>query len=222
MTRYFQREIQKLKKRLLHLAATVEESLKTAIRAVTERDTTLAGEVVNRDNEIDQMEVELEEDCLKTLALHQPVAIDLRFLVAVLKINSDLERIGDLAVNIAKRTHQLARTSNTDIPFDLPGMLQLAIEMVKRAVDALIEMDAKSAGQVCCDDDDLDDRHRAAYSAVEQRIVERPEEAGYYITLLGISRNLERIGDHATNIAEDVIYMVDGEIVRHRGKDLNP
>ena len=222
MTVYYQREIQKIKKKILHLAAIVEENLSGAVQAVTERDTVLAQEVKERDNEIDQLEVEFEEDCLKILALHQPVAIDLRFIIAALKINNDLERIGDLAVNIAKRTRYLARTANRTVPFDLPAMLRLAINMVKRSVDSLIELDAGLAKEVCRDDDEIDDCHRAAYAAVEEQIIRQPDAAGYFITLLGISRNLERIGDHATNIAEDVVYMVEGEIVRHRGQELNP
>jgi phosphate transport system protein len=220
MTRYFQREIRDLKKKILHLAAMVEESLRAAVGSVTDSDSARARRVIEQDNEIDQMEVELEEDCLKILALHQPVAIDLRFLIAALKINNDLERIGDLAVNIAKRTRELSGSLTREVPFDLANMLQLALDMVKKSVDSLVEMDVDLALEVCESDDQMDDYHRSAYTAVEKRIQEEPEKAGYYIRALSISQNLERIADHATNIAEDVIYMVDGEIVRHKVSSL--
>ena len=220
MTRHFQREIDKLKKKVLHVAAMVEENLQAAVRSVTRRDAMLAREVIERDNEIDQMEVELEEDCLKILALHQPVAFDLRFIVAALKINNDLERIGDLAVNIAERTTEVARSQNHDVPFDLSGELDLAVWMVQKSVDALVNIDSAVAHDVLRSDDEIDALHRDAYTAIEEQIRQNPDQADYFISLLGISRSLERIGDHATNIAEDVIYMEGGEIVRHRGEDM--
>jgi phosphate transport system protein len=220
MTRHFQREIDKLKKKMLHVAAMVEENLQGAVKSVTERDAILASEVIERDNDIDQMEVEVEEDCLKILALHQPVAYDLRFLIAVLKINNDLERIGDLATNIAERTKELVQYPALRVPFDLDGMLQLAIEMVKGSVDSLVELDSRRADQVCKTDDEMDAWHRGAYAAIQEEIAKNPDAVRYYISLLGISRNLERIGDHATNIAEDVMYMESGEIVRHQGEGL--
>ena len=220
MTRHFQREIDKLKKKVLHVAAMVEENLQAAVRSVTRRDAVLAREVIERDNDIDQMEVELEEDCLKILALHQPVAFDLRFIIAALKINNDLERIGDLAVNIAERTTEVARSQNRDVPFDLSGELDLAVWMVQKSVDALVNIDSAVAHDVLRSDDEIDALHRDAYSAIEEQIRSNPQQADYFISLLGISRSLERIGDHATNIAEDVIYMEGGEIVRHRGEDM--
>ena len=220
MTRHFQREIDKLKKKVLHVAAMVEENLQAAVRSVTRRDAVLAREVIERDNDIDQMEVELEEDCLKILALHQPVAFDLRFIIAALKINNDLERIGDLAVNIAERTTEVARSQNRDVPFDLSGELDLAVWMVQKSVDALVNIDSAVAHDVLRSDDEIDALHRDAYSAIEEQIRQNPQQADYFISLLGISRSLERIGDHATNIAEDVIYMEGGEIVRHRGEDM--
>ncbi len=217
MTRPFQKEIEKLKKKVLQVTAMVEESLQASVKSVTERDADLAQKVICRDREIDLMEVELEEECLKILALHQPVAIDLRFVIAALKINNDLERIGDLAVNIAKLLPGIAGVSEKRVPFDLPAMLSLAMDMVKRSSDALVGMDVEIARGVCEADDDLDDLHREARRVVEIEIQKAPDLAGYYLSLLLISRNLERIGDHATNIAEDVIYMVEGEIIRHRG-----
>ena len=216
MTQHFQKEIERVKKEVLHLTAMVEENLRDAVTAVTEGDDDLARQVIARDDEIDQFEVELEESLLKILALHQPVAIDLRFIIATLKIDNDLERIGDLAVNIAKRTTLLDRFKLRHAPFDLSAMLGQAVDMVKMSADALVDMDPELAKRVLEEDDKLDDYHRAAYDATLNAIKENPESAGNLILLVGISRNLERIGDHATNIAEDVYYMVTGDIIRHR------
>jgi len=217
MTQHFQKEIEKLKKKILHLSAMVEESLTLAVKAVTNRDSALARQIIDFDNEIDEMEVDVEEECLKTLALHQPVAIDLRFIIAVLKINNDLERIGDLASNIAERTTDLVQWRNRDVPFDLPAMLLHSITMVKKSTDALISMDPALAREVCASDDYMDELHRLAFKTVQEEIKNKPEMVEYYIQLLSVSRVLERIADHATNIAEDVIYMVEGRIIRHRG-----
>ena len=217
MSRHFQKEIEKLKKKVLHLSAMVEENLTLAVKAVTDRDSELARQIIDVDNEIDNMEVDVEEECLKILALHQPVAIDLRFIIAVLKINNDLERIGDLAGNIAKRTTSLAQWKTREVPFNLPEMLTLAVAMVKKSTDALINMDTKMAYEVGASDDRMDEMHRLAFKAIQQEIKKKPESVEYFILLLSVSRTLERIADHATNIAEDVIYMVDGEIIRHRG-----
>ena len=222
MPRHFRREVDTLKKKVLHLTAVVEENLAAAVAAVTAHDAELAEHVIAKDQEIDQLEVELEEECLKILALHQPVAIDLRFIIATLKINNDLERIGDLAVNIAERISMLAPVSLREIHFDLPKLLELTMAMVKDSADALVEMDTELARRVCRNDDQVDELERGVRRATEEQIHRKPEMAGHYIGLLGISRDLERIADHATNIAEDVVYMVDGEIVRHRGKQYFP
>ena len=216
MTKRFQNEIERLKRQVLHLTAKVEESLQAAVRSVQELDVRLAQRVIDGDTEIDRLEVELEEECLKILALHQPVAIDLRFLVAALKINSDLERIGDLAVNIAQRTQRIAEVRVGPPPFDLSVMLNQTMAMVQTSADSLVRMDPELARRVLAADDEIDHCHRQAFKAVEERLNENPAASSYYINLLSISRNLERIGDHATNIAEDVIYMVNGDIVRHR------
>lgn len=216
MTRHFQNEIEKLNRKILHQAAFVEKNLQGAVRSILERDSELARKVIETDEEIDRMEVEVEEECLKILALHQPVAIDLRFIIAVLKINNDLERIGDLAVNIAECTSTIVRARTREVPFDLAGILKLAEKMVKMSSDALVGLDVDMALEVCATDDEVDTRHHEAFSAVYDRIRINPEAVEYYISLLTVSRNLERIADHATNIAEDVIYMVKGEIIRHK------
>lgn len=218
MTKHFQNEIDKLKIKILHLAAMVEENLQIAVKSITEYNINLAKEVLKSEPNVDSLEVEVEEDCLKILALYQPVAADLRYIIAVLKINNDLERIADLAANIAKRTKTIARHSGVEIPFDLYEMLNITVEMVKASVDALVTNDTQKAYQVISDDDKIDDHDSNAFKVVQEKIRINSDYTEYYLSLLSVSRNLERIADHATNIAEDVIYMIDGEIVRHQNK----
>jgi phosphate transport system protein len=220
MTKHFQNEIEKLKKKILQLAAVVEESLRSAVKSITESNLELAKKVEAADPSIDSFEVEVEEDCLKILALHQPVAADLRYIIAVLKINNDLERIADLAVNVAERAKTIAQSSEKPVPFDLPGMLDIAVVMVRDSVDALVSSDTQKARQVCVDDDEIDNRHEEAFKMVQKQIRSNPELTEYFVSLLSVSRNLERIADHATNIAEDVVYMIEGEIVRHQGGNM--
>jgi phosphate transport system protein len=216
MTKHFQNEIERLKKKILHLAALVEEALQQAVKSVADKRVELADRVIDSDPVIDALEIEVEEDCLKILALHQPVAADLRYVVAVLKINNDLERIADLAVNIAERARVLAARPSLEVPFDLTSMLEATLRMVRTSVDALVVQDTARAHQVRFEDDTVDEFHRAAFRQVQKQIQRQPESVEYLICLLTVSRNLERIADHATNIAEDVIYMIEGEIVRHQ------
>jgi phosphate transport system protein len=218
MTQHFVREIEHLKKKLLLVGARVEETIAKAITAVIRRDKELARQVIEGDDAIDQMEVEVEEDCLKILALHQPVAIDLRFVVAVLKINNDLERMADHAVNIARRAQYLATYSNLDLPPDLEVMLHKAQTMVRESLDALVHEDSELARRVCHADDDVDQLNRQMHVLIQDQIRANPERVEQLIHMLSVSRQLERIGDLATNVAEDVVYTVDGEIIRHRGE----
>ena len=222
MSLHLQREIEDLKKRVLSLSALAEESVQKAVSSLSSKDAVLANEVISEDSVIDRMEVEVEEECLKILALHQPVAADLRFIVAVLKINNDLERIGDLSVNIAERALFLDTVESVPAPFDFPGMARKAQSMLSRALDSLIHLDAQTARQVCADDDEVDEINRTMYRQVQEGIEQYPDLIDCYIHLLGVSRHLERIADHATNIAEDVIYMIEGEIVRHRTEHYEP
>lgn len=219
MAKHMQREIEKLKKQILSLGALVEENLRRAVLAIEERDADLAQRVIDGDAEVDQMEVDIEEECLKILALHQPVAVDLRFIVAVLKINNDLERIADLAVNIAERAVFLAEQPPTSIPFDFHGMAEKTQSMLRRGLDALVNMDAMAAQQVCLDDDEVDAINRQMYDLVKEGIRRDVGSANQLIHLLSVSRHVERIADLATNIAEDIIYMIQGEIIRHRTED---
>jgi phosphate transport system protein len=216
MAQHLQREIENLKKKILSLGAAVEKSVRMAVTAIENRDAELADKVISGDTEIDQLEVNLEEDCLKILALHQPVAIDLRFIIAVLKINSDLERIGDLAVNMAERAQFLSGKSPIAIPFDLEGLAIKTQKMLRESLDSLVNLNAGLARNVCATDDEVDAINRDMYDLVKAAIRTHPEQVDIFIPYLSISRYLERIADHATNIAEDVIYMIEGEIARHR------
>jgi phosphate transport system protein len=161
------------------------------------------------------MEVEVEEECLKVLALHQPVAVDLRFLVAVIKINNDLERIGDQAVNIAQRVRVIAKQDHHEFIFDYAPMAEQVEAMLKMSLDALVNMDVDLALKVVTLDDAVDKIQKDAYDKTKMAMSRHPEDVRYLINLLLISRHLERMADHATNIAEEVIYMIEGEIIRH-------
>lgn len=216
MSAHLKKEIDNLKKELLTLCGMVEDSLWQAVKSIKNRDVKLAEKVIDSDIEIDQMEVKVEEDCLKILALHQPVAIDLRFIITALKINNDLERIGDLAVNIAERSQFLSAQKPIDMLFDFETMAEKTQAMVKKSLDALVNIDCDLASQVCEADDEIDAINRQMYDQVKGQIKQAPENIETLIHLLSVSRHLERIADHATNIAEDVIYMVKGEIVRHK------
>ena len=216
MSQHFLREIETLKKKILTVGAVVEERIAQAITAVVKHDAALAQQVAEGDDEIDEMEVEVEEDCLKILALYQPVAIDLRFVIAVLKMNNDLERMADTAVNIAKRAEYLAQYPQIDVPPSLEEMTQKVQAMVKQSLDALVQGDTALARKVCVADREVDQLNRAMHVRIQQEIREHPDQVERLIHTLSVSRHLERIGDLATNVAEDVIYTVEGEIVRHR------
>ena len=215
MTKHFDRELEKLKKKILSLSALVEERVYLAIKAIESRDPDLAERIIRSDYEIDETEVEVEEECLKVLALYQPVAIDLRFIVAVIKINNDLERIGDQAVNIAERIQSIAKYPNISFHFDYTEMAEIAAAMLKQSLDALVNLDIDTAFRILTLDDEVDDIQGNAYSQIKQAMREHPEEMTYLINLYLISRHLERVADHATNIAEEVVYLIEGEIVRH-------
>jgi phosphate transport system protein len=212
-------EVSKLKKMVLALAALVEENMRYAVKAVADRDAKLALDVIERDHEIDKTEVEVEEECLKILALHQPVANDLRFIIAILKINHDLERIGDLAVSIAERAHDLTNHARPDIDVNLTAMARKAQDMVARSIDAMINRDVQTAREIWLSDDDMDSQNREVFRRVAEEIRKHPDQAEALLCLMSVSRNLERIADHASSISKDVLYMIEGEIVRHRSRE---
>jgi len=219
MTRHIERQIDHLKEKILRVGTLVEEAFSKSITALINRDMALAQRVMASDEEIDRMEVEVEEECLKILALYQPVAADLRFVVAVLKINNDLERMGDLARNIAKRVAQLSTGAAVDLPPEIRTMSMLAQDMVKQSLDAVVNADPTLARQVREEDDAVDEARQQIRRRILQGIKAQPEQLENLLRINSVSKHIERIADMATNIAEDVIYMVEGDIVRHRTTD---
>lgn len=205
----------RLNKSLFTLSATVEENLHLAMQAVLNGQTDLVEKIRARDLEIDLMEVDFEEECLKILALHQPVAIDLRFVVAVLKINNDLERIGDLAVNIAEHAPDLAGKDPVDTARRLPKMAENAQSMLRKSLDSVVGMDSALAREVLAADDEVDSDYRDLSRIIRAELRNGGTSVDDQLPVMMVSKHLERIADLATNIAEDAIYMVDGEIVRH-------
>lgn len=212
---HLQREIEKLKRQILSLSAEVEGDVRAAVRAVEDRDPVGAEAVVARETRTNAMEVDVEEECLKILALHQPVATDLRYIVAVLKINQDLERIGDLAVHIAERGLFLRGQPPITIPFHLGEMADKAQAMLKKVLDAFVNLNDEAAHQVCAADSEIDAINRDIFQQVKKAVTQNPVLFESLLQILHIARHLERIADHATNIAEDLIFLIEGRIVRH-------
>ena len=212
-----QNELDRLKKRLLNLTAEVEGRVQQAVSALLNRDLDLAAKVKNGDAQIDNMEIALEEECLKALALHQPVANDLRFVVSVLKINNDLERVADFAVNIAERAIDFSKLQPVECPYDIALMANLVEKMLRMALDSLMQQDAELARKTIKFDDKVDAMHSQNFNVIKTAIRANSDAIDGLVIYLSISRYLERMGDLATNIAEDVVYQVDGEIIRHGG-----
>jgi phosphate transport system protein len=215
MSVHLQRAIENLKKQLLSLCALVEDQVQMGVRALLERDETLAAKVQRGDREIDDREVYLEEECLKVLALYQPVAIDLRLVVAALKINNDLERIGDMAVNIARKGMAIAAIPEIRMPFDIKVMAEKVQGMLHGSIEALVNTDAVLAKAVRLRDDEIDRMKHDIRVTLEEMIRRNPAQVEALLNMLAVSRNLERIADMAANIAEDVIYTAEGKIIRH-------
>lgn len=216
MTIHLETEIHKLRKMLLSLATLTEDQVEQAASALASRDTGVAEDVIGRDADVDQMEVDIEEECLKILALYQPVAFDLRYVIAVLKINDNLEQIGDYAVNIAERVLFLSQQPDFKLPIDISAMVEKTRAMLRESLDAAVDKNCPLARNVIESDIEVDQIHRENFANVQQAIKDNPQRVESYVQLLSISRYIERIADLATNIAEDVVYMVEGKIVRHR------
>lgn len=216
MSLHLHRDLDKLKKEMLRLGNMVELAINNAFLALNNRDSSYVEEVLTNEEQINEMEVQIEEECLKILALHQPVAVDLRFLVVVLKVNNDLERMGDIAKNIAERAKDLMESDVIpDLGQPMQGLPDLVRTMVRSSLDSLVKLDDQLARQIIEMDDEVDQINRDMYAAVKRLIAEQPSVADSAINLLSCSRNMERIGDLATNIAEDVIFVVEGKVVRH-------
>jgi len=215
----WQREMEKLKISILSLSSLIEEQITKAMLALERRDIDLAKQTIKKDEEIDNMEIQIEEECLKILALYHPVADELRFIVSALKMNNDLERIGDLAANIAKRAAFLSKREKLTIVDDLKDISIKARNMLKKSLDALINKDVELARQVLIADDEVDSLNKAILKKLLVEIKLNPERAKEYFSIQSVSKSLERIADSATNIAEDVVYMCTGQIIRHQGNE---
>jgi len=220
MTKHFLRDLEELEDQALRLAERVEGALGAALDSILSRDPVTAREVVDGDREIDILEVELEEEALKILALHAPVATDLRYLVAVIKINNDLERIGDIAANIAARAVDLEDLGPVEAPERFDLMAQCTRTMVRDAIRSLVHRDSQLARKVLAEDDTVDELQTEILGKLEDIMRARPETVEALMRWGSVVRNVERIADNATNIAEDVIYMEEGIIVRHRQPDV--
>ncbi len=228
MIKNLELELEKLKTRIIQLGSEVEKNLFRAEKALLLWDEAIAREIIDSDTDIDRLEISVEEKCLQILAQHQPVAGDLRFVVTVLKINNDLERIGDLAVKIAdraiiligKNVNELKSDKGMRFPEQFAHMFAETKKMVKMCLDAFVEEDADLAYKVCLRDNEIDEAKAVIRRQTEEIYRENPEQNKYLAMLLSVSRSLERIADHATHIAEDVIYMLQGQIVRHEMDDL--
>ncbi len=221
MTLHLQRDLTNLKDQLLSMGRLVETVSNQAITALQERNPDLCADVHELDLSIDQQEVQIEEECLKILALHQPVATDLRFVVCAMKVNNDLERMGDLAINIAERAAYLSNHEPLGVPLDFHRMAELAREMVQESLNSLINLDTTLARTVLAMDDEVDDINKQMFQVLEDIMLKEPATIRRAIHLLSASRHLERIADLATNIAEDVVFLVEGEVIRHLPEDYN-
>ena len=215
MQRHFHEELEALKQTLLAMGGLVEDQIRRVMTALLERDSEVAREVIERDRQVNAYDVEVDEKCVELLALHQPAAGVLRFITTAMKIVTDLERIGDQAVNIAQRALELNREPQLKPYIDLPRMTQIAREMVRDALDSFVSRDSAKALEVCRRDDEVDGLYKQLFRELLTFMMEDPKTVTRALHLLLVARNLERIADHATNIAEDVIYYVEGRDIRH-------
>ena len=215
MTMHFQREMNRLNQDLVSVGKRVEEQLTLAFNAFVQMDVTTARKVIKGDAEVDNVEVEMEEECLKLLALYQPVANDLRLIVAVLKINNDLERIGDHAKNMAEIVLQMAENGPMKVPENMIAIFEKTKLMLRKVLLAFVELDIKIAKAVLAMDDEVDTLCKSQLPLQIEMIQHEPDYTGQHLMLLSVCRQLERIGDHASNIAEDIIYLLTGDIIRH-------
>ena len=215
MGRPFDEELKALKQKLMEMAVSAEEQIARAIRALKDREENLACQVLDREEAINLLDIEIDEMCMRLLALRQPLATDLRFITSAMKISSDLERIGDLAVNIAERTIDLLKEPELKPLIDIPRMAQMAQEMVRDAINAFVNRDDKLAREVCERDDRVDELNQQVFRELLTYMMQDPGTISVAVDLILVGRHLERIADHATNIGEDVIYMVRGKTIKH-------
>jgi phosphate transport system protein len=216
---HFQQELETLKERLLVMGGLAEDRVRTAMQGLVERDGTLIEDVLNGDAPLNELHIEIDDLCLKLLALHSPMAADLRAVMAAIKINSDLERVGDMAVNIGEAARRYTTHPPVKKLIDIPHMATTAQAMLRDALDSYVRGDMQLAQRVLDQDDDLDSRKTQVFRELLTYMLQNPATIEPSLDLILISRHLERIGDHATNVAEDVIFMVSGRDVRHQAAE---
>lgn len=219
MSRHLERELELLERNLLAQSSMVEEMVRLAAQGLCDQTTGALEQLASLEPQVNQREVRIEEECLKILALHQPVATDLRRVATILKINTELERIGDLAINIGERTRSLSEHRAIPAPLSLEEMTSEAIDMVHWALEAFVNLDAAAARRVCQRDDIVDNLNHEIINELHDLMREQPDLVEPAVHLFSATRHIERIADHATNIAEDVLYIVEGEIRRHQHAD---
>ncbi len=215
MHRHFDDELKTLKEKILKMGDLVEHQVQGSLRALVERDSELARQIIENDHRVNTLDVEVDEDCLRLLALQQPTARDLRFITTTMKISTELERISDLAENICERAIELNEEPQLKPYIDIPRMANWALRMVKESLDAFVNHDSELARKVCGDDDFVDDLTHQLFRELLSFMLENPQTITRAIRITFISKYLERIADHATNVAELVVYMVEGKIIRH-------
>ena len=222
VVRHFQEELEQLKNRLLEMGGLAEERVRTAVEGLVSRDMKLIEQVLEGDGPINQLHIEVDNRCFTLLALHQPMAVDLRAIVSAVKINTDLERVGDLAINIAEAVTRYLEHPPVKELIDIPRMARVAQTMLRDALDAFVRRDTVLAEAVLNQDDELDGLKTQVFRELLTYMLQSPATIEPALDLILISRHLERIGDHATNIAEDVIFMVSAKDVRHHSADQSP
>ncbi|MDE3180689.1 MAG: phosphate signaling complex protein PhoU [Acidobacteriota bacterium] len=216
--RHFEEELDDLRKRLLEMSGLVESAIYRSVHSLVERDESLAQLVFKTEARINQMEIEIDEMAVRLLALEQPVATDLRLITSAIKINNDLERMGDLAYNVAERAVCLMKEPPVNALIDIPYMASLVESMVRKCLDAFVKKDSELARSVLVSDDAVDDLRTGIYKELIRYMEEHPDRIHQGLDLIFVARNLERIGDHATNISEDVLFLIDGVDVRHHSE----
>jgi phosphate transport system protein len=219
ITRHFQEQLQTVKERLLQMGGLAEESVRMAVHALVERDADLVDRVIEADHPINQLHLEIDQRCFTLLALHQPMAVDLRTIVSAVKINTDLERVGDLAVNIAEATSRYLSHPPVKPLIDIPLMADIAQAMLRDAMESFVNRDTALAQSILQRDDRLDGLKTQVFRELLTYMLQDPRTVAPALDLVLVSRHLERIGDHATNVAEDVIFLVSARDVRHHATD---
>jgi phosphate transport system protein len=216
--RHFEERLDELRKRLLEMSGLVESAIYRSVHALVEKEESLAHQVLENESRVNQMEIEIDDMAVRLLALEQPVATDLRFITSAIKINNDLERMGDLAVSIAERALNLMHEAPVNALVDIPYMANLVESMVRKSLDAFVKKDSDLARSVLISDDAVDDLRNGIYNEMVRFMEENPQRIPPALNLIFVARNLERIADHATNIAEDVLFLVEGIDVRHHAE----